>query len=35
MVHRYRATTGFGGLLAVTTILLAVQAATGITAFPL
>ena len=30
-----RATTGLGGLIAITAILLAVQAATGVGAFPL
>jgi len=30
-----RMTTGFGGLFAVTTILLAVQLVTGVQAFPL
>jgi hypothetical protein len=30
-----RATTGFGGLIAVTAILLAVQTVTGVGAFPL
>src|SRR5688572_168063 len=34
-VLSYRATTGFGGLFAVTTILLAIQAITGVGAFPL
>ncbi len=34
-VLSYRATTGFGGLFAVTTILLAIQAVTGVPAFPL
>jgi hypothetical protein len=34
-VLSYRATTGFGGLIVVTTILLAVQLLTGIEAFPL
>lgn len=35
MVFSHRATTGFGGLFAVATILVAIQAITGITAFPL
>jgi hypothetical protein len=34
-VLSYRASTGFGGLVVVTTVLLAIQAITGITAFPL
>ena len=34
-VLSYRATTGFSGLFVVTTILLAVQAITGVAAFPL
>jgi hypothetical protein len=34
-VLSYRATTGFGGLFVVSTILLAIQAITGVTAFPL
>ena len=34
-VLTYRATTGFGGLFVVTTILIAVQAITGVAAFPL
>jgi hypothetical protein len=34
-VLSYRASTGFGGLFAVTAILLAVQAITGVPAFPL
>jgi len=34
-VLSYRATTGFGGLAAVTVILLAVQVITGVIAFPL
>jgi hypothetical protein len=34
-VLSYRATTGFGGLIVVTAFLLAVQAVTGIAAFPL
>jgi hypothetical protein len=34
-VLTHRASTGFGGLLVVTIILLAVQAVTGVGAFPL
>jgi hypothetical protein len=34
-VLAYRATTGFGGLVVVTTVLLAVQLVTGVGAFPL
>jgi hypothetical protein len=35
MMLSTRMTTGFGGLFAVTTILLAVQFVTGVQAFPL
>jgi hypothetical protein len=34
-VLSYRATTGFGGLIVVTAVLLATQLVTGIGAFPL